>query len=68
MVIEVNYIASPLSGRFIKPRGEWGYVQVLVVDYTSQAIYHTTVPRKSVCCVANNTGHYYSFLFLPFFV
>jgi len=24
MVIEVHHIASPLSGRFIKPRGEWG--------------------------------------------
>ncbi len=34
-VIEVHHIESPLSGRFIKPQGEWGRVQVLVVDYTS---------------------------------
>jgi hypothetical protein len=33
MVIEVHHMESPLSGRFIKPRGEWGRVQVLVVDY-----------------------------------
>lgn len=58
MVIEVHHIASLLSGRFIKPRGERGrgQVQVLVVDYTSQVIYNTTVPR------------HYPFLFFPFFV
>jgi len=44
MVTEVHHIASPLSGRFIKPRGErgWGQVQVLVVDYTSQVIYNNS--------------------------
>ncbi len=37
MVIEVHHMESPLSGRFIKPQGEWGRVQVQVqvrlVDY-----------------------------------